>query len=400
MFRPNLLFALLLTIAGDPSQAANEFIEAVLHSPSVEAALQRSKAANQRINASGRWGDPELEGMYAGKDTPEESMPMWGVTLKQALPKYGERKADRARAQAATIMAEAEARMMAGEVASETARALAERDAARLRVSLLQRQLEQTERALAAVDVRIGTGQGRLSESLALQSRVTSLRLEVEKETVMVDEAEREVRQMLGLDADVSLPEFDAPNPEDMKVELAPGIQSLDAQKNEARAMTDMARADARPMTEVGLLFEREESNAGNEDTIGVTFMTDLPWNSRRYARAEALAALAELESREAEIDVLKRRLESDRIRAERLIHFAELTQKTVKENQARLDREYEAWIETTGTGGAMESSSVLMLIDLLDRSTELHLQAIEAETAARTARADLWRYQPFTLGE
>ncbi len=382
------------------SAHGEEFDLAVMQSPEVLAARQRLDAARLRVDAAGRWADPELEGMYSTKDTPEEDWPMWEVNLTQPLPKYGERSADRAKAIASAKMVEAEFSMMAGTIAAETATALAERDAALQRVALLQQQLKQTEQTLASLEVRIGSGQGNMSESLVLQSRLTSLRLTIEQESFMAGEAEREARQMLGFDSENALPAFIAPSIQSIVFDKVPELMALEAQRDEARAMKDMARAGGRPMTAVGLRFEREEMSSGDEDTIGVALMTELPWNSRRSARAEASAALAELEGRDAEIDALKRRFQADIIRAELLAHLATQTKETTQKNQERLDREYEAWITSTGTTGMTGSSSVLMLIELLERSTELQMQSIDAEAEAQSARASLWRYHPFVTGD
>ena len=293
-----ILWLILFSHFGGFSTQAGEMEHAVMQSPEVQAARQRLHAAKLRISAAGRWTDPELEGMYSTKETPEEDWPMWEVNLTQPLPKYGERSADRAKAHAAAKMAEAEFSMMAGTVAAETAIALAELDAALQRVALLQQQLKQTEQALASVEARIGSGQGKMSESLVLQSRLTSLRLAIEKEAFMVGEFEREARQMLGLDTDAPLTSFSAPSIESILFDKAPGLMALEAQRDEARAIKNMARAEGRPMTAVGLRFEREEMSSGDEDTLGVALMTELPWNSRRYARAEASAAQADLEGR------------------------------------------------------------------------------------------------------
>ncbi len=379
---------------------ADDFAEAVQKAPEVKAAFQRLDAARLRVDAAGRWADPELEGMYSTKDTPEEDWPMWEVNLTQPLPKYGERRASRANAQAAARMAEAETSIMAGKVAAETAMALVERDAAQQRAALLENQLAQTERALTALEVRIGSGQSRMSDLLSLQSRLTSLRLSIERETFMAGESERKARQELGLDPQAPLPAFAAPPLESTPFDRIPERLALEAKRDETRAMKDMARAEGRPMTAVGLRFEREEMNSGNEDTLGVALMTELPWNSRRYARVEAAAAQAELVARDAEIDALKYRHESDLIRAERLTRLAEQTRESARENQLRLDREYEAWIDSVGTTGAMESSAILMLIELLERGTDLQMQMIDADAEARAALASLWRYHSFGNGE
>jgi hypothetical protein len=41
--------------------------------------------------------------------------------------------------------------------------------------------------------------------------------------------------------------------------------------------------------------------------------------------------------------------------------------------------------------------SAVLHAVDILDKTTETQLAILEAETAARTTRAELWRYVPAT---
>ncbi len=392
-------FLLIATSFAWTTEAAT-LEESVLQSPAVAAEFRRFEAAQHRLDASGRWADPELEGMYSERRMPNETNPMWEVNLTQPLPKAGERTADRERAMALRAMAEAEWLMSAGMVAAESASALAEWDAAQQRCALLQDQLEKTERVLSAVQTRLGAGQGGLNESLALQSRLTTLRLDLEKEQFMAGEAERMARQLLGLDAAASLPAFAAPEPERIDPASAPEMKRLAAQQDEARAMQAMARAEGRPMTAIGLRFEREEAGDGDEDTVGVALMTELPWNSRRSARAEASAAEAEYAATSAGTEVLQRRIEADRTRALRLNDLAERTRATVAENLQRLDREYDAWIESTGTAGSMDASSVLMLIDLLERRTMLHMQAIDADQADMAGRAVLWKYVPLNPGE
>ena len=375
-------------------------IEAVRQAPAVEAALQRSEAALLRAGVAARWANPELEGMLADKETPEDRMPMWAVSLKQPLPKYGERSAARARAQAAQAMAEAEADLLAGETARTAAEAIAAYESAGQRMALLTRQLEQTERTRTAVEARLGTGQGRVSEELALQSRATGLRLALAQEQRRRDDADSELRQQLGLRPDDPRPTFEAPEPDQIQADAAPAQRLVEAQQAEARAMMNMARAEGRPMTSVGVSFEREEVELGNEDTIGVVFMTELPWNSHRYGRAEERAAKAELAGSTAEADALRRRIETDVGQARRLIRLAGETRASVEETQKRVEQEYDALINAAGASGMADGSSVLMLLELLDRSTELAMQSIEAETDARMAQAGLWRYQSILKGE
>jgi cobalt-zinc-cadmium efflux system outer membrane protein len=382
------------------SAAAATVPEAVRQAPAVDAALQRANAAHLRATSAGRWADPELEGMYSEKDTLEESFPMWSASLTQPLPKLGERGADKARARAAWEMARAEADLMAGETAADVAMALAERDAALQRKELLVRQLERTERVGAAVEARLAAGQGRLAERFTLQSRLTELRLAVERATREIENAEAEVRQPLGLGAG-DLPGFAAPAGDAIQPEAAPGMRLLAAQSEESKAMAAMARAAARPMTAVSVSFEREEPEMGNEDTVGVALMTEVPWNSRRYARADEKAALAELSSRQADAEALSNRIEADVARAARMRRLASETESSARETRERIEREYDALVAATGAASGMqESSSLLMLLELLDRSTDLDMQVIEAEAEARAAEATLWKYQSLLTGD
>ena len=396
---PLAMAIFLCAVIGSPGEAPS-LQSLVRQAPAVEAALRRMDAAMVRATSAGRWADPELEGMYARKEMPMERMPMWSASLQQPLPKWGERSAERARARAALDMARADSELMAGEIAMAAAGALAEFDAAQQRTSLQERLLERTQRVKASTDARLGAGQGRLSESLALQSRVTELQLAIDREKRRAADAEAAVRQQLGLDVSAALPAFDAPDADGIRIDAAPGVRLLEAQKLEADAMGAMARVSARPMTAIRVSFEREEAESGDEDTAGVALMTELPWNSRRYARADVQAAIAERAGRDAEVDVLHRKIEADRARVARLEAFATRTREVVRETRGRVEREYEALITASGATGMQEASSLLMLLELMDRDTELEMQRIEAETDARMARAELWRYQPLLTGE
>jgi len=389
----------LLAVAALDAQG-DLFTQRVWQSPQVVAASARHEAARLRVAASGRWADPEVEGMYSERRMPDETNPMWELNLIQPLPRPGERAADRDRAQAVLAITEAEWQASASMVAAEAATALAEWHAAKQRAALLLGQREQTERALSAVQNRLGAGQGRIDEVLALQSRLTSLHLDIEEESFMAAEAERAARQVLGLDPDAALPDFSAPRPESVAVHAAPERSALTAQQDEARAMKAMARAAGRPMTAAGIRFEREETSGGDEDTLGIALMTDLPWNSRRYARADMAAADAELAEKDAALEALERQFEADRARARQRIDLTERTRATVRDNLERLDREYEAWVESTGTTDSMDASSVLMLIDLLERRTMLQMQVIDADLQSQISQAALWRYVPLMRGE
>ena len=324
-----------------------------------------------------------------------ENMPMWEVTVRQPLPKFGERAADRDRAAAVVAMAEAEYSLMAGEMAADIAMALAEAETAQRRAQALAAQIVRTEQVLSTVDARIATGQGRLGDRLALQTRIAGMQLMVERDRRMAEDAWSEARGRLGLHPDAPLPAFAVPSSSEIDPEQAPALAVASAKNAEARAMARMARASAKPMTAVGVRFEREQERMGNNDTIGVAFMTELPWRGRRYARAEEAAAQAEATAALAEASATSYRITAALSRVERAERLAELARRLAQETQKRLGAEYDTLVRAAGTGGMGGESTVLMILEVLEKTTDAHLQEIDAEGAARIAQAELWRYVP-----
>jgi outer membrane protein TolC len=408
--RPPLLIALALagavalTARAEPRPAppppAAALLAAVSEAPALQAARARAEAARARRASAGRFPDPQLEGMYSQVRRPMgmERYPMWELTLTQPLPKAGERAADRDRAAAAISMAEADYALMAGEMAAETAMALAEAEGARARAALLQRQVGRGERILAGLDARLGAGSGRVADRLAVQSRVAALRLMLEQESRMADDALAEARGRLGLPPEAPLPPFSAPAAAEIDPSALPALRLASARADEARAMARMARASARPMTAVGLRFEREEERMGNMDTVGVAFMTELPFRARGYARAEAAAARAEERAARAEAEAAGHRARSTLARAERAERLSAASRRLAEDTAARLDAELESLVRSAGTPAMPGETPVLLLLDLLERQTDTRLQLIDAEFAARSARAELWRHAPATL--
>ena len=159
--------------------------------------------------------------------------------------------------------------------------------------------------------------------------------------------------------------------------------------------MGRMARASAKPMTAVGLRFEREEERMGNIDTIGVAFMTELPWRGRRYARAEERAAQAEANASLSEAEAVKYRITAAISRVERAGRLAATARRLAEETQSRLDAEYDTLVRAAGAGGMSSDSTVLMILEVLEKNTDAQLQVIDAEGSARAAQAELWRYVP-----
>lgn len=377
------------------TSAQEELAVAVAAAPELTAARARAAAARTRLVAAARFPDPTVEGMVSRRNTPMENMPMWEVTVRQPLPKAGERAADRDRAAAVVAMAEAEYFSMAGEMAADIAMALAEADTAQLRAQALAVQIVRTEQALSTVDARIATGQGRLGDRLVLQTRIALMQLMTERDRRMAEDALSGARGRLGLPPATPLPVFAAPSLSEIDPDQAPALAVVGAKTAEARAMARMARASAKPMTAVGLRFEREQERMGNNDTIGVAFMTELPWRGRRYARAEERAAQAETTAALAEASAARYRITAALSRVERAERSAELARRLAQETQKRLNADYDTLVSAAGTGGMGGDSTVLMLLEVLEKTTEAQLQVIDAEGSVRAARAELWRYVP-----
>jgi outer membrane protein, heavy metal efflux system len=381
-----------LTKAGGSTSGLAAVVSAA---PSLAAARARAEAARERLGSAGRFPDPEVEGMVSRKNTPEEVMPMWEINVRQPLPKAGERAADRDRAGAVVAMVEAEFSLMAGEMAADVAMALAEAETARQRIEVLNAQIARTERVVTTIDARIATGQGRLGDRLMIQTRIAGMQLMVERDRRMAEDALSETRGRLGLKPDAALPLFEAPRDQDISIEQSPTLALATAKTTEARAMARMARASAKPMTAVGLRFEREEEPMGNVDTIGIAFMTELPWRGRGYARAEERAAQAEATASLADAQATRYRIASALSRVERAERLAGTARRLAQETQARLEADYETLVRNAGTAGMGGESSVLMILEVLEKNTDAQLQVIDAEGSVRTARAELWRYVP-----
>lgn len=402
-----LLFALALGIApgvaraqapGKP-QAAPVLEVAVAAAPTLTAARARVEAARARFDASGRLPDPELEVMASRSDMPDDNTTMWELNLRQPLAKAGERAADRRRARAAVAMAEAEFAMLAGETAMDVAMAQAEGAAAERRIALLEAQVARMESVLASVDSRLAAGAGRLADRLTVQTRIASMRLMIEEERRMDGDARSEIAARLGAAAAGSLPGFAAPAPEVLEAAHAPATRLAEARASEADAMKAMARAGGRPMTAVGVRLEREQTRMGNEDVAGLAFMTEIPWRSRRYARAEERAANAEVAAARADGVSARLRIEAAIARAERAARLAATARELGRETRARLDAEFEALLGSSAAGGAMAGeSAVLMIVEILEKVTETELQVINAEAQADVARAALWPHAPVSL--
>lgn len=382
--------------AADSPEAQAAFIRAVVQAPVLSAAVQRATAARERIESAGRLPDPEVEGMTSRMNGPMgERSTMYELNVRQPLPKRGERAADRDRARASAAMATADFAVMAGEMAADTAMALADAEGAAARIRILETQLGRLDAVLRSVQVRLAAGTtGRIADRLTIQTRTASMQLMVEEERLMAADALADARARLGFDPDAPLPAYAAPTAADIRADDAAVLRLAAARADEAAAMIKMARASSNPMTAVGVRLERERGSMGEEDTIGLAFMSEIPWRSRRYAVAEVRAAGAERDAAQTDATAARYRISAALARVDRAERLAELARRLSAETLSRLDAEYDALVRTAGVGGSSDST-VLMTVDLLEKATDTELQVIRADTAVRTARAELWRYVP-----
>jgi cobalt-zinc-cadmium efflux system outer membrane protein len=376
-------------------------LEAVARAPMLEAARKRIDAASVRAGSAGRLADPEVEAMGSrvNADAMGENRDMWELSVRQPLPRRGERAADRDRALATVAMTEAEYAMTAGDLAADVAMALAEADGADQRVQLLQSQLNRMGVVLQTIEARLAAGVAtRIADRLSVLTRIAALQLMVEEAQRMSADARSAARGRLALPPDVPLPAFAAPATGDVRATDAATVALATARIAEANAMGKMARASANPMTSVGLRFERERSSMGNQDTVGLALSSEIPWRSRGYARADARAAEADRAAAQADASAARHRISSTLSRVDRAERVAATARRLAAETQARLDAEHDALTRTASAGGGpgmASESAVLHAIDILDKTTETQLQIVDAETSARLARAELWRYLP-----
>ena len=384
--------------AEDTAAAAHrDFLRVVFDAPALAAASQRTTAARERVGSAGRLRDPEVEGMTSRMNGPMgDRSTLYELNVRQPLPKRGERAADRERAQAGVAMADADYALIAGEMAADTAIALAEAEGAHQRIRLLETQIGRLDAVLRSVEVRLAAGtSGRIADRLTVQSRIASMQLMMEEERRTAEDALAEARGRLGLKPDAPLPTFAAPTISEINTDNAAMLRLAMARADEASAMVKVARASAKPGTAVGLRLERERTGMGDEDTIGLAFMSEIPWRSRDYARSDVRAAEAERAAAQTDATAARYRIAAARTRVQRAERLAETARRLSRETLVRLNAEYDAMVRAAGAAIGTGESTVLQTVEILGQSTDTELQVIRADTAVRTARAELWRYVP-----
>ncbi len=180
----------------------------------------------------------------------------------------------------------------------------------------------------------------------------------------------------------------------EIRAEEAAVVRVAAARADEAGAMAKMARASANPMTAVGVRFERERRTMGDEDTLGLAFMSEIPWRSRGYARAEIRAAEADRAAAQTDAAAARYRIAAALTRVDRAERVATTARRLSSESLARLGAEYESMVRSAEVG-TLGDTTIFQTVEILEKATDTELQVIRADTAVRAARAELWRYVP-----
>ncbi len=367
------------------------FIASVWSSPAVQAADQRTRAARRLVGAAGRLPDPMVGGGVARKSNLGERYPMWDVMVDQELPRWGARDADRSMASADALLAEAEFRRQLGDVAADVAQALSEAMAARASLVLIEGQVTRTKVLEQAVMARIAAGTAGLADRLALATQVTNLQLDADRMSQALANAESDARGWLGLSGPSALPAFVVPDPDGLQIGQVPGVLIAQAQASLAEAALLAARSQAHPSTVVGLRFERESPDAGNEDTLGVEFRIGIPvYRSSLNAGEDGARARRRAAERDRAGATFRAQTLLDRQRRAEAV--ADRAREAADANRIRLDAEYQALVRAAGAQGGV---GVIAVLALLDRITSIERQVIDAEAAKRSAQAEIWRLAP-----
>jgi outer membrane protein TolC len=227
-------------------------------------------------------------------------MTMARVGVEQAFPNPAKRRAQRGRAQADIVVAEAGLAVEAQNVRLETALAWVDLYYAKRRLAQLQRLDESLGELQATVSARLASGSARPSHALEpeqLRAAVNDRRSEL---TAEVAKAQARLARLTGdpnvdVAGDPPVLEVDGPS---LRARLAalPRLQALDAEARIADADTELARADKRPDWRVGTSYGRRDPAFG--DMVSLTVSIDLPIFGRK--RQDPLIAARESEATRA----------------------------------------------------------------------------------------------------
>jgi outer membrane protein TolC len=323
---------------------------------------------------------------YARKRMSSERWPMYDVGLEQPLPRWGERDAARAMAASTTRLGEADLAGAVAELAADLATALTELDDLGAKLGEAEAEERRLTALATALDARLASGDAKVLDRLALDTRRERLHLRLDDLRRQVADRGTMIRGRLGLPPTAALPPFAAPLPEIIDPAHTPAALAAEARRQEALAGLLDARAMGNPETAIGVRAEREAADNGNEDTIGVTVSISLPI-ARGAIAANEDAAHARLHAAEQAAEAARWRTTSAIETARRALAQAEHSAHLAETLLTRADAEGRALTAALASGGA----EVTALLDLYDRLAELRVQVIEARTSARQAQAALW---------
>ncbi len=288
-----------LTFDAALRHAANE-------APSLKAGMAGVDATRSAAVAAGRLPDPTLSvgidnfpvsGPPAFSFT-RESMTMARIGIEQPFPNPAKRRAQRSRAQAGIVVAEADLAVEAQNLRLETALAWVDLYYAKRRLAQLQVLDQSLGELQATVSARLASGAARPSGALEpdqLRAAVADRRSEL---TADVAKAQARLARFTGDPlADVS---GDPPILEVDRARLIaglaslPSLQALDAGVGAADAETELARADKRPDWRVSTSYGRRDPAYGDMVSVGISI--DLPFFSKRRQDPRIAARASEAE--------------------------------------------------------------------------------------------------------
>ncbi len=371
-----------------PNDLQLQFITQLRQAPIVRSLLFRAEAAEHAQVSAGRLPDPELQVGYARMRMPMETRPIYEIMAAQSLPRWGERDASRALAVATSAEQHAVVERMIGQLASDVAQALAGLTGLQARIAAGEEEQLRINALRNSTDARVANGTATALDRLALDTRSQSLAVRIADWQRQAADLSAHIRSWLALKDTDALPVFVAPDPQIIDTSTTPQIRQALAERDQALASLDTAYAMGRPMTMIGVRGMYEETMSGSERTIGAQLSVSLPV-ARSAIHADIEAAYARI--RAAEQQVIAARLQATYMAgiAERAIKQAERAEELVKLLAARASAEQESLITAT----ASAQQPITILLDIIDRLSDLRIDLIDATVSAQQARATLWPY-------
>ncbi len=364
----------------------NEFVQTLSKAPAVHALRLRYAAAQRAEDGAGRLADPMIGLGYARLRMPMENHPIYEAMVEQSLPRWGERDASRALAVADSAMAAAGMQREVGMLAGQIAMLLAELEGLQARINEGNFELKRIRALSDTISARVGQGSATVLDRLAIDSRAESLAIRITDWERQIADKTGDIRAWLAISADQPMPIFVAPVPATFDAQQTPAIRQALAERDLALASLQTAQAMRRPMTAIGVRGELEETEDGNERTIGATLSISLPV-AHGAISAEIDAAQTRLLAAERLIDAARLQSRTAVEVARRAVDQAQRTTILATTLMTRADAEQQA----LATAAAGAGASITAILDVSDRLAGLRVDLIDATVSANQARAALW---------